>query len=81
MFTESYDDMDSEYSPVCSDIEEDTQADDVGAGTALEKATDVEQHSMSVMKLLEECSRVENELDDPEQSDEDEEVETCMFSF
>lgn len=67
--------MDSEYSPVCSDIEEDIQADD---STAIEKAADVEQHSMSVMKLLEECSRVENELDDPEHSDEDEEMETGM---
>lgn len=71
--------MDSEYSPVCSDIEEDIQADDDGASKAIEKAADLQQHSMSVMKLLEECSRVENELDDPEQSEEDEEVETSMF--
>lgn len=67
--------MDSEYSPVCSDIEEDIQADD-GASTAKEKFAGLERQNTSVFKLLEEFSRVENELDDPAQSDEDEDVET-----
>ena len=69
-----HDDMDSEYSPVCSDIEDDenpTLADNQLADRSAGDASIDDKESMSVMKLLEECNRVENDLDEV-QSDEDE---------
>lgn len=61
--------MDSEYSPVCSDIEDELNEND--DSTAEKSKNDLEKQDLSVMKLLEEYSQNEMENAPPLPMDED----------
>lgn len=60
--------MDSEYSPVCSDIEDNVEDDDDRTGKSKK---DLEKQDLSVMKLLETYSQMENDIENHLPIDED----------
>lgn len=61
--------MDSEYSPVCSDIEDDVDEDN--DSEVVKSKKNLEKEDLSVMKLLEEYSQNEMENTPPLPIDED----------
>lgn len=76
-FIEFYEDLDvdSEYSPVCSDIEDETLAtngDSASTSSNIGTQTATTSHSSEIMRLLDECSRVESVIDDAQVSDDEE---------
>lgn len=85
--------MDSEYSPVCSDIEDDvatagpsTSSGEVASNVSnpsgdeqMASTSGTLAQSSEILRLLDECSRVDSVLDDAEQS-EDDELENGLFS-
>lgn len=66
--------MESDYSPVCSDIEDEDNNDDDSTNTMISKKS--EKDNLNVMQLLEECTRTETELDESNQSDDEEKLTT-----
>lgn len=72
--------MDSEYSPVCSDIEDqdevsENQSNDEKSSTPDDPTV---TRSSDILRLLDECTRDENVLEDVQQSDDDE-TEICKY--
>lgn len=66
--TDFQEDMDSEYSPLCSDIEDNAEDDDEKNAKTKK---DLEKQDMSVMKLLETYSQLENDIENHLPIDED----------
>lgn len=69
--------MDSEYSPVCSDIEDnEDEGNNLDAKGAVKETSD--KQNISVMELLEECNRVD--IEDTVHSEE-EEIDRGLILF
>lgn len=68
-------DVDSEYSPVCSDIEDELLASSGDAASTSSSSAPTGgsfSQNSEIMRLLDECSRAESVLDDAHETDDDE---------